>query len=171
ASLARGSSPAPHAQWRPARAAHRRAVRVPPWSGGRACGLARRPSAAATSRRGGGAAMERVTAAAWRGFGMAGTKTGKLAVTRADGRPHVTPVWFALDGDDVVFTTHETSVKAHALRRDPRAALCVDDQRPPYSYVLIEGTATLSAELEEVLRWATLLGGRYMGEDRAEEFG
>jgi len=115
--------------------------------------------------------MERMTEAEWREFVMAGTKTGKLAVTRADGRPHVTPVWFALDGDDVVFTTHETSVKAHALRRDPRAALCVDDQRPPYSYVLIEGTATLSAELEEVLRWATLLGGRYMGEERAEEFG
>jgi len=107
----------------------------------------------------------------WRAFVMSGTKTGKFGVTRADGRPHVTPIWFALDGDEVVFTTHESGVKAKALRRDPRATLCVDDQVPPYSYVMIEGEATLSDDLDEVRRWATLLGGRYMGQDRAEEYG
>jgi PPOX class probable F420-dependent enzyme len=107
----------------------------------------------------------------WREFLMTGTRTGKLAVARADGRPHVTPIWFVLDGPDVVLTTGETSVKAAALRRDPRAALCVDDQQPPYSFVLVEGTATLSDELAEVRRWSVALGGRYMGADRAEEFG
>ncbi|MGW5263557.1 PPOX class F420-dependent oxidoreductase [Microbispora sp. NPDC004025] len=115
--------------------------------------------------------MERMTEAEWREFATSGTRTGKLAVTRADGRPHVTPIWFALDGDDVVFTTHESSVKARELRREPRAALCVDDQRPPYSYVMVEGEATLSDDLDEVRHWATVLGGRYMGEDRAEEYG
>jgi PPOX class probable F420-dependent enzyme len=92
-------------------------------------------------------------------------------VTRADGRPHVTPIWFVLDGDDVVFTTHESSVKVRELRRDPRATLCVDDQQPPYSYVMMEGEVTLSTELDELLSWATAIGGRYMGEDRAREFG
>ncbi|GLW13199.1 PPOX class F420-dependent enzyme [Microtetraspora sp. NBRC 13810] len=115
--------------------------------------------------------MERMDDAEWRAFVLSGTRTGKLAVTRDDGRPHVTPVWFVLDGDDVVFTTHENSVKGRALRREPRAALCVDDQAPPYSYVLVEGAVTLSTELDEVVRWATVLGGRYMGVDRAEEFG
>ena len=115
--------------------------------------------------------METMTEEEWRAFAMSGTKTGKLAVARPDGRPHVTPIWFALDGDDVVFTTHESSVKARALRRDPRATLCVDDQRPPYSYVMVEGEATLSGDLPEVRHWATVLGGRYMGDDRAEEFG
>lgn len=112
-----------------------------------------------------------MTDAEWREFVMAGTRTGKLGVTRADGRPHVTPIWFVLDGDDVVFNTGETSVKAKALARDPRATLCVDDQLPPYSYVMIEGTVTLSSELDELLKWATAIGGRYMGEDRAAEFG
>lgn len=115
--------------------------------------------------------MERMSEAQWREFAMSGTKTGKLAVTREDGRPHVTPIWFALDGDDVVFTTYGSSVKARALRREPRATLCVDDQHPPYSYVMIEGEATLSDDLDEVRGWATVLGGRYMGEDRAGEFG
>jgi len=107
----------------------------------------------------------------WRDFLMTGTSTGKVAVTRADGRPHVTPVWFALDGDDIVFTTAETSVKAAALRQNPGAMLCVDDQQPMYSYVLIEGQATLSDDLAAVRHWATVVGGRYMGADHAEEFG
>jgi PPOX class probable F420-dependent enzyme len=115
--------------------------------------------------------MKRMSDSEWREFVMTGTRTGKLAVTRADGRPHVTPIWFGLDGDDVVFTTHETSLKGKALRRDPRATMCVDDQEPPYAYVMLEGRATLSTELEELLRWATALGGRYMGEDRAKEYG
>jgi PPOX class probable F420-dependent enzyme len=107
----------------------------------------------------------------WRAFVMTGTRTGKLAVTRADGRPHVTPVWFALDGDDVVWTTHGSSFKARALRRDPRAAMAVDDQRPPYSYVMIDGPVTLSEDLAELRKWAGIVGGRYMGADRADEYG
>lgn len=101
---------------------------------------------------------------------MTGTRTGKLAVTRADGRPHVTPIWFVLDGDDVILATHEAGVKGKALRRDPRAALCVDDQEPPCSFVVIEGEAALSDDLEEIRRWAGELGSRYMGSSRAEEF-
>src|SRR5579864_1375856 len=115
--------------------------------------------------------MTEMTDAEWRDFVMTGTRTGKLAVTRPDGRPHVTPIWFVLDGDDVVLTTSSTGVKGRALRRDPNAALCVDDQEPPYSFVMIEGEATLSDDLGERLRWATALGGRYMGPEKAERFG
>jgi PPOX class probable F420-dependent enzyme len=92
-------------------------------------------------------------------------------VTRADGRPHVTPIWFLLDGDDVVFTTHESGVKAKALRRDPRATLCVDDQQPPYSFVTIEGEVSLADDDGSLREWTTALGARYMGADRAGEFG
>jgi PPOX class probable F420-dependent enzyme len=115
--------------------------------------------------------MTQMTDAEWRDFVMTGTRTGKLAVTRSDGRPHVTPVWFVLDGDDMVLTTHADSVKGRALRRDPNAALCVDDQEPPYSYVMIEGRATLADDPGELLRWAIAIGGRYMGAENAERFG
>ncbi|WP_308201532.1 PPOX class F420-dependent oxidoreductase [Sphaerisporangium perillae] len=107
----------------------------------------------------------------WRSFATEGTRTAKVAITRADGRPHVTPVWFALDGDDLVFTTSGTGQKAKSLRRDPRAAVCVDEDRPPYAFVMLEGTVTLTDELDDLIKWATVLGGRYMGADRAEEFG
>ena len=100
-----------------------------------------------------------------------GTRTAKLAVVASDGRPLVTPVWFIVDGQDLVFNTDKQSAKGRALNRDPRVAICVDDQRPPYSFVQVQGTVTTSEDPGELLRTATLIGGRYMGADRAEEFG
>ncbi len=106
-----------------------------------------------------------------RDFLSHGTRTGKLAIVRKSGQPSVTPIWFVLDGDDVVFMTHETSGKAYAIRRDHRVAMVVDEETAPYSFVLIEGTVTVSEDPEELLHWATVIGGRYMGVDRAEEYG
>lgn len=99
-------------------------------------------------------------------------RTGKLATVRADGRPHVAPVWFDVDHDgSLVFNTGRATVKGRNLTRDPRASVCVDDQRPPFSFVVVEGVAEISDDLEEVRRWAARIGGRYMGSDRAEEYG
>jgi PPOX class probable F420-dependent enzyme len=106
-----------------------------------------------------------------RAFLSQGTHTGKLSTVRASGAPHVAPIWFVLDGDDLVFTTGAETVKGRNLQRDPRAAMCVDDQQPPYSFVVVIGTVTLSNDLDEMLRWATAIGARYMGEERAEAFG
>lgn len=98
-------------------------------------------------------------------------RTMKVATVRADGSPHITPVWFALDGETIVFTTGRESAKAKHLRRDPRVALCVDDETPPFSYVVVEGSATLSDDLDALLQWATRIGGKYMGADHAEAYG
>ena len=106
-----------------------------------------------------------------RAFLLEGTRTAKLAVVRKDGSPSVTPVWFVLDGDDVIFTTGESTLKGRSMRRDPRVALCVDDDRPPFAYVRVAGAVTLTQDLDETRRWATAIGARYMGEERAEEFG
>ncbi len=115
--------------------------------------------------------MRTMSDAEYRAFMTHGTRTAKAATTRPDGHPHITPVWFVLDGDNLIFTTHETSLKAKDLRRDPRICLCVDDETPPFDYVMIEGTVALSEVLGELARWATAIGGRYMGAERAEEFG
>jgi PPOX class probable F420-dependent enzyme len=115
--------------------------------------------------------MEQMTESEWREFVSTGTRTGKIGVTRADGSPHVTPIWFVLDGPDVVFTTHGEGVKGRALRRDPRASMCVDEERPPFSFVTVFGEASISEDLGELRKWTTVLGGRYMGADRAEEYG
>jgi PPOX class probable F420-dependent enzyme len=107
----------------------------------------------------------------WRTFLLAGPRTAKLATVREDGSPHVAPVWFDLDGDQIVFTTGRESVKGRAIQRDGRVALCVDDETPPFAFVAIEGRARVSAEPNELRRWAARIGGRYLGAARAEAMG
>jgi PPOX class probable F420-dependent enzyme len=102
--------------------------------------------------------MQKMTNTKWRDFLHADTRTGKLATVRRDGRPHVVPIWFDLDGEEIVFTTGRESVKAKNIRRDPRVCICVDDQTPPFAFVQIEGTATLSDDLDELLYWTTHIG-------------
>ncbi|CAL9667012.1 hypothetical protein SUDANB1_07265 [Streptomyces sp. enrichment culture] len=114
---------------------------------------------------------EKMTDAQWREFVSHGTRTAKLSTVRADGSPHVTPIWFLLDGNEVVFNTGKDSVKGRNILRDGRIALCVDDDRPPYSFVVLRGRARVSDDLDEIRHWAIRIGARYMGEERAEEFG
>lgn len=104
-------------------------------------------------------------------FLQQGTRTGNVATVRADGRPHVAPVWFIVEGEDVLFTTWHTSVKAQNMAQHGRAAMSVDMPQPPYAYLLVEGPVTVIDDPEESRRVATAAAARYMGPDRAEEFG
>jgi PPOX class probable F420-dependent enzyme len=97
--------------------------------------------------------------------------TGKLATVREDGGPHVVPIWFELDGENIIFTTGENAIKARNIQHDARVSLCVDDERPPFSYVRVDGTATFSTDMADLLHWATRIAGKYMGADQAEAFG
>ncbi|WP_086764419.1 PPOX class F420-dependent oxidoreductase [Streptomyces bobili] len=114
---------------------------------------------------------QKMTDEEWRAFVSQGTRTGKLSTVRADGSPHVAPIWFLLDGDDVVFNTGKETVKGRNLARDGRVALCVDDDRPPFDFVVLQGHARISEDLDEMRVWATRIAARYMGEERAEAFG
>lgn len=119
--------------------------------------------------------MREMSREEWWDFASAGTRTGKVAVTRADGSPHVTPIWFVLnraaDGDELIFNTGAESVKGRALRRDPRLSLTVDDQVPPYSFVQFTAVASLHEDVDKMLPYSTAIGARYMGQDKAEAFG
>ncbi|WP_030776945.1 PPOX class F420-dependent oxidoreductase [Streptomyces sp. NRRL S-920] len=114
---------------------------------------------------------QKMTNEQWRAFVSHGTRTGKLSTVRADGSPHIAPIWFLLDGEDLVFNTGKETVKGRNLARDGRMALCVDDDQPPFAYVVLQGRAKLIEEIDQVRHWAARLGARYMGGDRAEEFG
>ncbi|WP_300009045.1 PPOX class F420-dependent oxidoreductase [Pseudonocardia sp.] len=106
-----------------------------------------------------------------RTFLSEGTRTGKLGFVAADGRPLVAPIWFVVDGDDLLFNTGRDTAKGRAIARDPRLVLCVDSEVPPFGFVQIQGVASTSEEPAELVRSATEIGGRYMGAERAEEFG
>jgi PPOX class probable F420-dependent enzyme len=108
----------------------------------------------------------------WQAFVAAlPARTGKLAVTRLDGRPHVAPVWVDLDGDQIVFMTSAETIKGRSIVRDGRVAICFDDDRPPFSFVTLTGTTSTSTDPDELLAWATRIAGRYMGAEHAEAYG
>jgi PPOX class probable F420-dependent enzyme len=100
-----------------------------------------------------------------------GTRTGILSWTAKDGRPLAAPVWFLAEDGVLVFNTGRDTPKGRALARDPRVVLVTDLAEPPYAFVQVQGTVELSEDPVELLRTATAIGGRYMGADRAEEFG
>jgi PPOX class probable F420-dependent enzyme len=116
--------------------------------------------------------MENMTKDEYLRFLMDVPRTGKLATVRADGRAHVVPIWFDLDGDVLVFSCGSGSVKARNMRRDPRITLCVDDEKPPFSFVMLEGTVEIMTFTpEEMLPWTTRIARRYMGDALAEAYG
>lgn len=104
-------------------------------------------------------------------FLSAGTRTGMLGYVAADGRPLVAPVWFVVDDGDLVLNTGKDTAKGRALARDPRVVVCVDDPHPPFSFVQVQGLAALGEDPDELVDVATRTGARYMGAERAEEYG
>ncbi len=119
-----------------------------------------------------------------RKFLMQGTFTGKLGTVKKDGSSHIVPIWFVLNGgntsrggrkgedDNIIFTTDGTSVKAKNIQRDNRVSVCVDDQTPPFSFVIVYGTAKIHhCKQSELFRFATKIAQRYMGKQNAELYG
>jgi PPOX class probable F420-dependent enzyme len=106
-----------------------------------------------------------------RDFLQQGTRTGKLSYLAATGRPLVAPIWFIVEDESIVFNTGQDTAKGRSLARDPRVSLCVDLEEPPYAFVQVQGEAELSQDPAELLRTATAIAARYMGPDRAEDYG
>jgi PPOX class probable F420-dependent enzyme len=114
--------------------------------------------------------MKEMTPAERRAFLAQGTRTGKLATVRRDGLPHAAPIWFVLDGDDLIFMTWHASVKGKAIQRDARVALVVDDETFPYAFVLVEGTATVTRDPPSRRLWARRIACRYVPADRVDAY-
>jgi hypothetical protein len=117
--------------------------------------------------------MPEMTQDETRSFILQGTFTGKLGTPNKNGSPHIVPIWFTLDDEDnIIFNTGGKSVKAHNIRRDNRVRLCVDDQIPLYSFVTVAGiTKIISDKPTGIFKWAKIIAARYMGYDKAEEYG
>ena len=104
-------------------------------------------------------------------FLATGTRTAKVAWVASDGRPHVAPIWFIVEGGDLLFATSVEAGKSRAMMRDGRISLVVDVEEPPYAFVKVDGSVEITEDPDELRRVATLVGGRYMGTDQAEAFG
>lgn len=93
-----------------------------------------------------------------------GRRFATLATVEPDGSPHLTAMWYLLEGDEIVFNTARERRKVTNLTRDPRVALLVLDG---YTFVRVEGRARLSAQGPDALADIHRLAVRYDGEESA----
>jgi PPOX class probable F420-dependent enzyme len=115
--------------------------------------------------------MQTMTTDEAKAFLAEGVRTGKLATASKRGAVGVAPIWFLVDGDDLVFTTWHESLKARHLTENPRAALTVDMSDFPFDFVVVRGPVTVDRSAPDLAHWSNRLAARYVPAERAEEFG
>ena len=60
-----------------------------------------------------------------------------VGAVRADGRPQLSPVYYTMDGDDLLISTTATRAKAKVVRRDDRVTVCVIGEQLPFPYLTV----------------------------------
>jgi PPOX class probable F420-dependent enzyme len=96
---------------------------------------------------------------------LKGIYFGKIATIRKDGSPHVTPIWYLLDGGKLIVNTTTDRVKYWNIKRDPRVSFLVDDG---YPYIMIQGKARIATE-RDALKDIESLAIRYTGEEKGRK--
>ena len=90
-----------------------------------------------------------------------------LGTVNAAGSPHLTIMWYLLDGDEIVFNTKAGRTKESNLARDPRVSLLVYDDGG-YKYIRIDGRVTAITDPQTAHRDIARLAVRYSGEEKAK---
>lgn len=85
-----------------------------------------------------------------------------LGVARTSGPPHLSPVYYALDGDELLVSVTETRVKTALIRRAGRLTLCVLHEEFPFPYLRIEGRGRIEPEgaVDVMMRIGEKMQGR-----------
>ena len=78
---------------------------------------------------------------------LQGPYTGVLTTLFSDGSPQSTPLWFLLDGDDILFSTTAGKQKLRNIARDARATFAVYNPTNDMSYVEVRGTIDVTEDL------------------------
>ncbi len=86
---------------------------------------------------------------------------------RKDGPPALSPVYYVMDGDDLVISTTATRAKAKAVRRNPQVSLCVIGEGMPHPYLTVYGRARIESDgaVDLMMRVGEKMLGRPIPED------
>ena len=77
---------------------------------------------------------------------LQGPHTGVLTTLFSDGSPQSTPLWFLLDGDDILFSTTAGKQKLRNIAGDARATFAVYNPTNDMSYVEVRGTIVVTED-------------------------
>jgi PPOX class probable F420-dependent enzyme len=85
----------------------------------------------------------------------------RLATASKGGRPHVVPVIYALDGEDIIIAVDYKTKKLENVRENPKVALVVDEYRPNRG-LMVEGDCEILERGREYLRLLQILFDRFV---------
>jgi PPOX class probable F420-dependent enzyme len=85
-----------------------------------------------------------------------------VGVARRAGPPSLTPVYYVVDGDDLLISTTAARAKTKLIRRNPEVSVCVLAEEFPFPYVTVFGQGRIEDEgvVEVMLRVGELMRGR-----------
>lgn len=84
----------------------------------------------------------------------------RFATASKSARPHVVPVIYAVDGDDVIIAVDYGTKKLRNLRENSKVALVVDEYHPNRG-LMIEGDCEILERGKEYLRLLQVLFDRF----------
>jgi len=90
-----------------------------------------------------------------------------ISTIDAAGYPHTVPVWFGVDGDDLILPTGATSIRLRHIRANPKGAVAIGGNASEGEGYLIKGELRIEDD-DVALRHAVIR--RYVPGDAAEAF-
>ena len=91
----------------------------------------------------------------------------RLSTIDANGYPHTVPVWFDVDGDDIVFFGERQTAKVGYVQANPKGAVTIGGDSGDGGGYLIKGMLTIEEYLD--LRWTKQITYRYEPKEQAEK--
>lgn len=91
---------------------------------------------------------------------LKGHELCRLATASRDARPHVVPVIYAVDGENIIIAVDYGTKKLGNLRQNKRVALVVDEYAPNRA-VMVEGECEILERGKEYLRLLQVLFDRF----------
>lgn len=101
---------------------------------------------------------------------LARPHVGVIAVEDPGRGPTAIPIWYSYEpGGDIAVLMHPDSIKARLIKAAGRFSLCVQRERLPYKYVMVEGPV-LSTSACDVEEHARPMAHRYLGEEMGDQY-
>jgi PPOX class probable F420-dependent enzyme len=69
-----------------------------------------------------------------------------VGAERKDAPPQLSPVYYVMDGDDLLISTTATRAKAKVIRRNSPVSVCVLGEQPPFPYLTVYGRGRIETE-------------------------
>ena len=69
-----------------------------------------------------------------------------VGAERKDAPPQLSPVYYVMDGDDLLISTTATRAKAKVIRRNAPVSVCVLGEQPPFPYLTVYGRGRIETD-------------------------